>query len=81
MPTCSEKIWNDCITVRQKSDILLALNTYDSKDYEVYKMLKTLDISKEENLYQADIISRISNISTLLKSESAPLKKDASTIV
>lgn len=75
--TCSEKVWQNCISLELKSEILLALNNADNKDYEVFKMFKTLDLSKLNNLSKADLISKVSNISSLTKIESDNLKKDA----
>lgn len=79
--TCSEKIIQNCLALEIKSEIVLALNNADNKDYEVYKMFKTLNISKLNNLARADFISKISNIKSLLKFESDKLKKEATDII
>jgi len=63
-----------------KSEILLALNNADNKDYEVFKMFKTLDLSKLNNLSKADLISKISNISSLTNIEKDNLKKESQEI-
>lgn len=80
-PTCSEKIWNNCMSLEMKSEILLSLNTANNKDYEVYKMFQTLDISKMNNLARANLISKISNITSMVKMEREKLKKEATEII
>ncbi len=75
--TCSEKIWENCISLELKSEILLALNNYDNTDYEVYKMFKTLKLDDMLKLRKLDIVSRLSNIATLTESEKESLKSDS----
>jgi hypothetical protein len=75
--TCSEKIWENCISLELKSEILLALNNYDNTDYEVYKMFKTLKLDDMLKLRKLDIVSRLSNIATLTESEKGFLKSDS----
>ncbi|MDD5769828.1 MAG: MG2 domain-containing protein [Candidatus Gracilibacteria bacterium] len=81
-PVCVSAFYiENCISLSLKSQMLLALNSYDNKDYEVYKMFKTLNIEKLDNLTKADLISKISNISSLSKTESDKLKKESQDII
>jgi hypothetical protein len=75
-PTCSDKIVDKCISSELKSEIILALNAYDPSDYEVYRMYKTLDISKLQRLQKALLVSKLSKISSLTPFESSKLKND-----
>lgn len=77
---CWDKVFENCISLELKSEILLALNNADNKDYEVFKMFKTLDLSKLNNLSKADLISKISNISSLTNIEKDNLKKESQEI-
>lgn len=79
--TCGENIFGKCISKELKVEILFALNTFDTKDYEVYNMYKTLDVSKMPRLYKADLASTLSQITTLSKTQKDTLQKEGIKIV
>lgn len=80
-PTCSEKVLNNCVSLENKTEILKALNIYNSNDYEVYKMFKTLNTSKLSKLDDSYILANMSKISSVSKLEKDLLTKKAINIV
>lgn len=66
--TCSEKIRENCLTLKQKLSWINAIISYKPNDYETYKMYKTLKLDKSlDNALTISKLSKNTEISQLEK--------------
>lgn len=72
LPTCGFDSYENCLSLGAKIQVLWDLLTYDTHDYEVFKIFKTLEnaLSKEnEKIRSLELLTQIEKIDTLSLAE------------
>ncbi len=71
---CTEKVVKNCISLNDKVEILLALLSLNSNDYEIFRMYKILPEENISKSLQLDIMSKMLSISSLWVNEKSHLE-------